>query len=716
MTIHSLTLKNFKKHRDTHVEFGPRLTAIVGPNAAGKTTLQKGVLFALFGARAVGVAANIPTWDEEGDTLAVLRCELPQHGEVRIERTLKNCKILQGDKLLANGVTPCTRLIEEAYGMSSQHLQMLLASRQGESQALLAMGATALQKTVEILARSEVLDKVLDLLSTDVTQYQGQMDGMGAPIDVAALQQECQQRQQALAALDAEAESKGRECIQQQCVANDLQSAWVEANKTHEKRAALLADVARYKEQSEARAQEIRDTESRLAMFQPNLEDLWKQSERVVQDLLQEIASLRERGRVAAQLDQDILRTKEAVTLWDARAQASAKVAPFLEEGRSHIPVLSAEVDRTRDAKLALEKEHVEAQKAVDSGVCRACNRPFSPDEWAAAKERLASLQPRLGPVQEAYGLAVDALNAALEDLKSLERQYIPNAAEELARQQETLEALLQRRRSTGQWQDELASAEGRLPEAREMHADLGRQVWSRNEAVATLNKARELAEDAANRLQVAHEELEKLPVVMRLDDQERAWKEAEALAKELQQKHLVLHQQINQEKYVLRTLEERLEIGMSAAAKRAELGAKLDKAKRLQSWLRKSRSELLSELWDGLLSYASHLLSTTTDGVLSKVYREDDALWVVENGRPVPVSEQSGFQRSLLGLSLRISLSRVFFGERHVLLLDECTSDANEESAARVAGLLQSLASQVVFISHREGDAVNADHVITLA
>jgi DNA repair protein SbcC/Rad50 len=48
MIIESLTMKNFKSHRDTHVDFSTGISVIMGENGAGKSSILEAVSFALF--------------------------------------------------------------------------------------------------------------------------------------------------------------------------------------------------------------------------------------------------------------------------------------------------------------------------------------------------------------------------------------------------------------------------------------------------------------------------------------------------------------------------------------------------------------------------------------------------------------------------------------------------------------------------------------------
>jgi DNA repair exonuclease SbcCD ATPase subunit len=158
------------------------------------------------------------------------------------------------------------------------------------------------------------------------------------------------------------------------------------------------------------------------------------------------------------------------------------------------------------------------------------------------------------------------------------------------------------------------------------------------------------------------------------------------------------------------------IEDAKALETKLIELRKKRHHLVQLDKFLRKNRARWSAEVWEGLLSYANYLLNATTNGLIKDVTRSNSGdFYVTYNGRQIPVSELSGGEASITGQWLRTALARVFYGAGLPMLLDEPSADLTDENAARVAGMLQGLGAQVVMISHRMGDAVNAGNVITL-
>jgi hypothetical protein len=153
------------------------------------------------------------------------------------------------------------------------------------------------------------------------------------------------------------------------------------------------------------------------------------------------------------------------------------------------------------------------------------------------------------------------------------------------------------------------------------------------------------------------------------------------------------------------------------AAALRADTQKELQEVGELETYLRKNRGRLASAIWDTLVQYASALVSSASEGRITRLMRDENSgdFLAEEDGRTVPVFELGGARRSICGLGLRVALAATFFGPGMPLLIDEAAADATDETAAAIAGMLSSLGRQVISVTHREGEAVNAGHVIQL-
>ena len=68
--LNNVTLTNFQRHTKLSVDLPSGLTALRGSNEAGKSTLLRGICYALFGVGALNSSLEeTVTWDEPVNTL-----------------------------------------------------------------------------------------------------------------------------------------------------------------------------------------------------------------------------------------------------------------------------------------------------------------------------------------------------------------------------------------------------------------------------------------------------------------------------------------------------------------------------------------------------------------------------------------------------------------------------------------------------------------------
>ena len=160
----SIITTNFKKLSSHAFGFTDGLNIICGDNFRGKTTLTQAIAFALFGVRVIpGAADKIPTWGEKDCKVEMII------GEYKITRTIKNCTILKAGDPEATGTEPCNDYIEKHItGVDYKGFQILNWSAQGETAALLTMGAAQLQRDVEKFSGVAFIDEMLKLAGVDL--------------------------------------------------------------------------------------------------------------------------------------------------------------------------------------------------------------------------------------------------------------------------------------------------------------------------------------------------------------------------------------------------------------------------------------------------------------------------------------------------------------------------------------------------------------------
>lgn len=716
--LQELTLQNFKKHKALTIPFPDGLTAISGNNAAGKSTILKGILFALFGSAAVGAKEHIWSWGSSDKRKVALKLTLPVYGDVLITRTPSGAAVVDMEgKNLASGHTAVTKFIEESLGMLAKDLKTICYSPQGETQNVLTMGPAALQQKVEGLARVDVLDNVLALVATDLSKLEGRLGSFPENMDIAGLEANLQLLQGHRAARDKDMgislDMHKKYLEEKNRINGELQTA-LGYQQTREK---LQADLQRFEStitQHEGQLLKLdtRKSELNAALGGADIETLqiaYVDARAAYDTAVQELSKSRDLVTRYNTLQKDVEKYKPAVVEHHKAVEVLALVLPDLKEKAateadlrtkaahanqtlfqlgqalhdSTCPTCKRKMEGVDPVKL--QAEYDEAKTVVDQLIA----------ELATAAKAVVELQAKEKELNRNVNYSavdmLDTLTLSLAEIGTVDEQRVHSAtavvSEATIKTNQIVEALNKATATTTSLKEVEAQIKSLQESQKQLHAQ-SRDCKRRLEQVPVLD--------------VTNLQLQFVKCSNNVD----------AAAQQIQDYRLEVAN------YDSRIQATTLELGnlKKLEAERQQLTDELTKLGQFQKHLKTNRSRWANDIWEGLLQYASSLISNTTSGVLSNLTRSDKGEFrVEETGQNIPVEEASGFQKSLIGTALRVALSKVFYGDNLFLLLDEATADANDENAAAVAGMLASLNMQVVMVSHRGGDAVNAGNLVEL-
>lgn len=727
--LHDIVLQNFRQHSELYVGFDTGLTSIVGPNNAGKTGLLKAILFALGGAPATGSRAeDLWSWSAgaSGNCYVALHLDMPGHGRVRVLRSQTSAKVWRGDDLLASGTRPVNSLVEDAFGMDLKSLRMLMYSPQGETQELVRMGGTELQRRVETLAQISVIDRVLDLLKGDINVWAGQLEILPTTEDLPELRAASGRTKELAVDLEKQGGEVSVLLDQAEVVAAEaarVRDAAVEAYTRKTNLSAHLSSVSEWINDHAGRLEEARADES------AKLEAL--------RECPSEEVALGAVGTAVAQvkgIGKEITESKIALAGYAERKKYLATMEKELPDHHAATAALEELRPRVREARQACDALRVERNtvlqavkgmtKAVADSVCQACQRPYHDGEsLETAKAKLAEQQAAASQLLAQLEEAESKL-AHLEIEEGQLRQRLLNARtlahiaqmQDQAQEMEVNHPIVLTPEKLSELESDYAVANSVLCQAEEAltRVKASFRAWvEAQQRTLTLEKSMGEARDAQEGLQEAISELGDVP------DPAAAIAAADAARAEvatLGTKFSDLTHQLDAAWTNFEVMGRQISELEAAEAKRKEIEANTADAKALQAYLQKSRGRLSEDIWVNLLNFASSLIASATSGNVSKVERAADGSFIAYEGEvKVPVSELGGAYRSIVGLALRIALSHTFFGPNLPLLLDEPTADARDDTAAAIAGMLLSLGGQVISVTHRQGEAANAGSVIAL-
>lgn len=715
--LNEIHLNNFKKHDQFSAQLDGGLTSLTGANATGKSSILKAILFGMLGATAAGAKDHLWKWGADGTKSVGIAITLPEHGRVLITRTPTGAKVTSEDgRTLASGNTAVTKLIEESLGMAAKDLRTLMYSPQGETQGLLTMGPAMMQQKVESLAQMETIDKVLGVIGRDIDKYNGHLEAVQLTQDPAQLKLEIEKAEQAVMYYQREIDAIRQLEVKELDLLTAAKGLLSDAQAQAQAREKLVAQHGGLWSVSQSLQKDLETVRTQIASIPlPSghdpavLEDLIKKAEVEVQDKRQLIT-------YAQQVTKEVASLGQAIGDLQARAAQHDRAVMELEKLQAPFEQVTSEKFRLEETLRELQSELSKKNHALHSATCPTCHRAMEGVDVAAITAEVEDLRGRLATVQREYTETMTVRNDYSATQVALKRQLDP-AAKALLEDKQARLAELQA--------VDLVDIPAVTAELDELEKGLGytrsdlakdKQIQSRLDFLIPNEKSL-LAriDDNAKEIEKLNEQISAMPIVELDQFEARVRQHQEALDIHRSNKNPFLVN-LGQAQSELAGLKSELIKAESAAAELKQVTESKSLAEELQGFLRKNRNRLASDLWDGLLNYSSALISNTTGGVLSGLDRDAKGEFTIkELGREIPVTEASGAQRSIIGLALRVALTKVFYGDKLLLLLDEATADASDETAAAIAGMLSSLNMQVVTVTHRSGDAVNAGTILEI-
>jgi exonuclease SbcC len=722
MQLHRLKLVNFRQHADTEIVLGPGITAIIGPNGTGKTTLLEAIAWAFYGNPAARGTRDSIRWNR-APARSQVRVEvdfsLGAH-EYRVTRGLYGAELYQDrwDAPIANSQQEVTARTERLLGMTRGEFFNTYFTGQKELAVMAAMGPTDRARFLSRILGYEKLRQVQDRVRAARTGLRGELAGLeqGLP-DLDTLAEEEQAattrvheaettveradaaRRGAVEALEREHPSwtKMVECRDQ-------------ASSLDGERRMAVRDVGEAKREFDRLDRELAEAltartkldtlREALDQVQP-LKDELEHLEREAQAAGRRRSLVGQLSELCAQLDrlgERVLQMGDVDgSLNDARARLPA--------ARGELETAEGELDRARTAwvrdrqdaetkRLSLRDQYKELQahrqSILDAGPdekCPTCARPLGA-EFPVVVETLERQLEEIEVQGKFFKQRMEQLSAEPEDVRLAEASVnetatgVEQAVEEVARWEDRL-------RERAELRAERQRADGRkIALEREIGQLPDRYDAERHEAVRTELKTLDPAVQEAARLRVTAERAEQL--VAQAEAAETALSHQEQRVARLE--HAIADLGFSKEQYEVararfeaaegRVRAAELELangrGDLKAAKvaletvhrrmreREEKATRIDQLKtevrlhdELDRALHDLRLELNAAMRPELSERASAFLSELTDGRYGELELDEQyQVLVMEEGISKPVI--SGGEEDIANLVLRLAISQM--------------------------------------------------------
>ena len=178
MIFKTLTLKNFKSHRDTEINFKKGTTIVLGDNGAGKSSIFEGINFALY--KKYNTKSLNDLINTKADAMTVSLSFLVGSTEYKVTRTRSQKKstaelavLTDGNyKTIVSGDKEVNNHIEELLQIDADLFLNAIYIKQGEIDSLVTQKASERKKNISKLLRLENLEISYKNMANVISNYE----------------------------------------------------------------------------------------------------------------------------------------------------------------------------------------------------------------------------------------------------------------------------------------------------------------------------------------------------------------------------------------------------------------------------------------------------------------------------------------------------------------------------------------------------------------
>jgi exonuclease SbcC len=682
MKIESIKLENIRSHVKTLIGFSDGFNCLVGGLGTGKSSILYAVDFALFG-EPVGRSYDYLLREGADNGRIVLRF-VKNGKEYTIQRGLKRLnerisqdmeqlKFLEGERLIAEmKADAVTEQLSSVTGIDKELFREIIWVQQEHLKEVLNIAPSERQRRLDQLFGLSDYETSWTNLRPILRWYESESSALERDPDIVGIKE-----------LETKYNGAVKDLTTKESELEQAKTKLAEAEKRLEESATHLKELENVRRKNE----ELRQEETQLQAKIMSTEDLLARLTQEVGERRTRIEDLENRlGSLRNQEDSD-------------RAKLQGIGVPtdiVIEQLQEHAETLLEQISSNRGGEENLRTEIKRSTQRVsnleEENVCPLCLQVLGPDykdklmkrlrkETAEHKQKLKELEKN---TEHLEGLR-DNVNSIIPNLQTLRTQ-----TEEVIRQKEAEKSLLD-------------AAQEQIGEKKKDKKVLGGQLAKlrskiRKFDVTELEKAEKLRRDAFEQFS------------------------------DLKHKAQSVESQKNEVLKRLESLKERLDIAQEKAARLERVKKIVELTQEVRQAYRSIQPRLRGEFVTYLERVVQQVLDELAgaEGPAISVQIDDKYTPVVEGegGYERSISNLSGGERTLLAFAYRLGIGQLIMQWRighglRMLLLDEPTESLGREDGSidRLAESLSRLKTveQVIAVTHSEGFAEKADHVIRL-
>ena len=708
--LNKVTIKNFRQHEELVVDFTDGVTVVRGENEAGKSTIFEAISYAMFGIKACR-DNDVSTW---GKTANSQRVEVEfSVGDIiyKVYRTAKSTE-LNSESLKVSGQSDVTRRCEELLDLKPGTGEKLMFVPQNKMRGILDEGGAKTTSMIEQLADIGVIEawieKLQDNYPTGSTQF---------------VELELQHAQEKyFAAVEAMSQVQHPEKEVAEFVKSDKEAAKnIEAEISN-------SEFAVMKLKSKA------DAAHKTAKLKEAAHEAWEEFERDHSTLTKQISSM-ESFLASVSSDKpcenklsDLRAALEGLKFQNDAHLAFASLhgyVPTITE--MSLVQIQAALKESNSTLKETEDRYYKARAAVDQlrggiitgSTCKTCGTVLKTQEEVDAHNskiegEIEITEKTVTVILECIGKDTEQRDkyqawSQLRDPDFDERFWKPlgyqhpvslvwvgpENHEDCAVQLKATELEVKKLQSEiDAYESAQSKAEAQrqqLAEAKQQLADLkpvDQVLW------VEVKAARQSAEDASRAVKGAESELEDLQLTLkglkdRIDNPMEYYQHLFDSYKTLEDS--------------VKTADEEVKRYQTAIE---DMGLNTE----LLKYLRKMKPQVANQVWQSVCQSVSHYFSIMR-GQQSIVTKEDG--FTVDGHN---VSSLSGSTLDVLGIAIRVALTKTFMPTCRFLLLDEPFAACSSERQEQALGFITSCGfDQIIIVTHEDTTQAVADNLVSL-
>jgi DNA repair exonuclease SbcCD ATPase subunit len=705
--INTLRLTNFMKHESLELAFDSGLVVVRGANESGKSSVLLAIAYLFFGSK--GLRTTFGQAVHHGKPESSLRVEasLTLAGKtLDVRRSKGGAEIAEGGKITVTGQTEVTTYLSNLLGADAASSAKLMMASQGNLRGALEAGPKATSEMIEGLADMDLIERLLEAMTNDLmlgntSVIESQLANATATLEATPVpvRPDFEGMAATLAANQVNLTVMEADSARLFKALNDADQAWkvsdnlLQAKKTWTQRIAEeVANLGSLERQASALK-----VESRMPTFDTGGQRL----------LIQQATDY---ATVVATYER-FQALRYPVDYWEGSREDFDEAWELCNSGR----------EQANQIIVKLQGEiQVLAQTRVNASICGFCGQDFSTLPEIAKKN--AETDKLIQQAEE--GLASWQHSAKRYAVDCAGYAAVAAAAKAFQAQVVKLQPFVAA--DEGFWPHKvtwIGNPPGSAPDIAQLRADLAameQAIKQAEAATAKVQVVQQMITQSKARLEGFQAQLTELA-----DVTEAGVAEFELARQAAHQTWLDANENLSRATLALSTLRqesEQLAKDYAAATRtreeaekvQAQAAATLETMRfnnALQKKVRAARPLIADKLWALVLASVSTYFSRMR-GEPSVVAKGKDGFTV--NGQAVETL--SGSTLDLLGLALRVALTRTFIPHTPFLVLDEPFASCDSERALSMLAFIKSAGfTQTLLVTHDEISETVADRLVEL-